>query len=284
MKKILLFSVLLAVLGVSTGCVLFRNPMKNLANANAKIEKTENKIDVNTDKIIEQGRKYVYATKISLELDPSTNKLHELASDFNEKALITLGNPSMEAIVVLREMVDNLISTNKSLVAQGEVKLKELDKTIIKLQTEKTGLETLLTEAQNKYEKVAKENSGLAQNWARIMKIFWGVIYLIVGTFILRLISAILPPPYSSISFLFSIPISLITKVLHGFAPEAKEMAGVVSKEYKDATQQLVATLQNLKDLHPEIHADISKSVANNIDSNLVPIVNKAKTDLNMIS
>jgi hypothetical protein len=198
--------------------------------------------------------------------------------------MLTLGPPTMEENLYLRQMVDNLLSTNKAVVLKGEKQLAKLDKQVIELQDENYYLQTKLTTAQDKMDSVGKANTDLAQKWATVMKIIWGAVYVVGGIFVLRVISAVLPPPYNSIGSILDLFFGLITKGIHSLFPGAKSVAGVVSSEYKAATEQLITAIQTIKDNHPELHNEVSQTVVNSVDSNLVKTVNTAKTNLGVTS
>jgi hypothetical protein len=284
MRRNLNFFLIIIVIISLTGCALMKNPFKAWTKAENKVEQVEKKIDTNQDKIINEGKKYIYATKLTLDLDPSTNQFHLLESQFAEKAIVVMGQPTLEDVNILRQMIQNLLSTNAQLNVKGQKQMAAMDAEIIDLQNENEDLISKLEKAQAKVTAVGLENAGMAQKWSNLAKIFWWSVYIILGFIVIRVITMFLPPPYNSIGIIVSLPVSIITGLLHGFAPEAKALSGVVSKEYKDVSGQLLTAIQAIKNAHPELHTEISNTIANTVDTHLIPTVNSTKADLKIVS
>ena len=285
MNRIICIVLMLGLMWGGTGCALFRNPSKSWDKATAKAEVAQNKVDANEKAQIEKGKGYVYATKLALDADPSTNRFHEVESLLNDKALVTLGNPTMEEENALRLMVSNLLSTNQQLVVKGHKELAAKDAEVIALQQQNATLQTSLDKANEKVIAVGTTNAGLAQKWATVMKIFWWCVYGVIFIIVVKVLAVVLPPPYNSIVGIIAMPIGVITKLLHSLVPEAKAVAGVVSAEYKTGTQDLVAIIQKLKETHPELRKEISDAVYAGTDSTTSAIaINKAKSDLGIVS
>jgi hypothetical protein len=273
------------ILSMSTGCMLFRNPTKSWDKAVEKQTVVENKVQKNEDAQLKEGRNYVYATKLTLAADPATNQFHAVETILTDKANVVLGNPTMEDENALRLMVSNLVSTNKALIAQGEKQLADRDAKVIYLQQENASLQGKLEKAEAKLVEVGTTNAGYASSWTTLMKFVWWAIYIVIGAFIIKILAVVLPPPYNSIVGIIALPIGMFTKLLHSFVPEAKAIAGVAAAEYKQGTQDLVATIQKLKEAHPELRKEIGDAVIANTDSNTSGIaINKAKSDLGIVS
>lgn len=285
MNRIICIVLLLGIMYGGSGCALFRNPLKSWTKAETKVEEKQKKIDTNQDAITDQGKNYVYATKLALQADPSTNVYHKVETQLNDKAVATLGPPDMAEIVRLEAMVNNLLSTNQALVTQGQKQLATQDALVVNLQTQRDSLQGQLDTAQAKLTKVGTENAGLAQKWATLVKIFWWIIYGIIFVFVIKILAVVLPPPYNSIVGIIAMPIGIVTKLLHSLVPEAKAVAGVVSAEYKTGTQDLVSIIQKLKEAHPELRKEIGDAVYAGTDSTTSAIaINKAKSDLGIVS
>jgi cell division septum initiation protein DivIVA len=283
-KKIIILILLTSIFASSTGCALFRNPFKSWTKAETKVETTQKQIETNQDSLTQEARNYIYGEHIALLMDPSTSRYHEVETTLNDKALITLGNPTMEDVDKLQKMVSNLLSTNTQIVIKGEKQLADMDNEVKSLQEENNNLQSKLSSAEEKLIKVGTENSGLAQKWSNLVKIFWWVLYGIIAMVVIRVVTAILPPPYNSLGAIVSVPLGLISKFIHASVPQAQAVAGVVSKDYQAATEQLINVLQELKSQNPALHPAISASVANNIDSNLIPVINQSKSSIGLVS
>lgn len=277
--------ILLIVMMIGGGCAVFRNPTKSWDKAEAKVTTVEKKMSANQAQIIEQGKNYVYATSLALKADPSTNKYHAVETQLNDKALATLGPPTMDQINKLEGMVSNLLSDNQKLVNKGEAQLLNFDKIVSDLQTQNELLQSELNSAQTKLEKVGSVNSDFAQKWNTLIKYVWYFIYLIIFVVAVKVLSAVLPPPYNSIVGIVAVPIGCIVKIIQSLIPEAKTTAGVVHQNYKTATEDLITIIQKLKEKHPELHQEISESVYANTDSDTSAVaINEAKTNLGIVS
>lgn len=243
------------------GCALFRDPTGSWNKATNKVEAVQSAINKNEDATTAAARTYVFATQEALNADPSTNRAHEVASDMNEKALVTLGPPSMQEVVYLKEMVKNLLATNTATILRGEEQLADLDAQVIKLQKENQKLQTNLEKAEAKVISVGTVNAGYASKWTAIVKVFWWIVYGFIAVIIIKVLSAVLPPPYNSIVSIIAVPIGLIIKGIQGCVPEAKKAAGVVAAGTYDNTklalQNVIEAIEEAKRDKPHIVQEI---------------------------
>ena len=95
----LLISVML--ISITNGCVLFRNPLKDYNSIEKKLSSIEDKVILNSNSINKQVSGYVYASTLSLDINPYTNSYTTLAKDLNYKALALLPPSSIEDILSL---------------------------------------------------------------------------------------------------------------------------------------------------------------------------------------
>lgn len=268
-----------------TGCSIFKNPLGSWNKAETKVATAAEKIDNNNERIITEGRNYVYATHLALKADTSTNKYHALETQMNDRAVSVLGSPAIDKVAQLESMVGNLLSENQKLVNKGESQLSVFDLNTAKLQSENTSLQAKLENAQKKLEDVGTTNSSMAQKWNTLVSYMWYFIYLIIFVAAVKILSVVLPPPYNSIVGIVAIPIGFLIKMVHSLIPEAKAAAGVVNKEYKTATEDLVTVIQKLKESHPELHTEISSTVLSNTDSTTsAKAINESKQNLGIVS
>lgn len=284
MKKTLSYFLVFCLLFSITGCALFKNPFKDWTKAEDKTVKIQQKIDTNADLTINKAKEYVYAAKITLEADSSTNKYHTLETEFVDRASLILGQPSLSDSLTLRIMVSDLLSTNAQIIAQGKKELGQLDKQVIQLQNENDSLQNKLSQAENKLIKVASTNAGLAQNWSNLTKIFWYVVYFIIAGIIIKILSVVLPSPYSNIIYLISLPIGFVFHLFTKIVPEIKSVAKVVDEKYLTSTTQLVQAVQTIKENNPSLHSSISSIVDNATNEASTSAINQVKTTLNMTS
>lgn len=280
------YSLILFILIGFSGCgfkSLFSNPQKALTKAEAKVGVTKDKIEDNKDSLVEKGTEYVYGTKFALQLAP-TNSAVNLAMSLNDSAIETLPPLALERILFLEKTVSNLLNTNELIKASGQKQLDSINNQVIRLQSYNTKLESTLEVAEAKFVKVSQDNTSLAQTFSNLKKIFYWTIYIIVGFFVVRIVTMFLPFPYSELSVLVSLPVSFIVKVLHGIVPEAKKVGNLVGSEYKTLSGSLLTSIQNIKDENPSLHNSISATVNNTVDSTLSPVLNQVKADLKMVS
>ena len=255
-KKFFNIYLILSLSLIVSSCALFRNPDKSWNNAKSKLDNSVLAIQKNDNLIAEQGKAYIYGTKLALYADPSTNKFHEVATVLNDKAIETLGTPKMEEINMLRIMVANLLSTNSILSIKGEKQLQALDSKIINLQDENESLKLNLAKAEKKIIDVGTVNAGYASKWTSMIKIFWYAVYFVVAGFVIKIVAAVVPPPYNSIISIVSIPLGLVIKSIKAFVPEAIQTAGVVKESLynntKLALENVVAAVENHKKDNPQ--------------------------------
>lgn len=283
MKKILNYFLILALFSL-TGCAFFRNPLKAFMKAENRVNHATELIQTNQDKLVVEATKYVYAADATLRNDPSPNRYNVVAQDFTSKALILTGPPKMDDIQKLEKIVQDLLSTNQAIIAKGEQEKSVLYNQAAKLQEQNKSLQDDLNSAQTKLTKVGQANAILANKWAKVMKIIYGIGAFFVLTFVLKVASVLVPPPYNSIVGIVAMPLGLIFNILHNLIPEIKEFAGVVGSEYKSATTQLVGAIQELKTQNPALHSQISATVANNVESSAIQAIHQTKTELGIVS
>lgn len=287
-QKGLVFSIIFVILLSLVGCALFRNPTASWDKATQKVEQVQNKIDTNKDNQTEVARQYVYSTHLALRADPSTNVAHDVAVDFNDKAVATLGTPEMAEIIQLRAMVNNLLSTNKALVVRGEKQAQALDQQLIELQTENGALMMKLDKAEKKVIEVGTTNAGYASKWTSLVKIFWWIVYGFIAVFVIKILSAVLPPPYNSIVSIVAVPIGLVVKAIHGIFPEAKAAAGVVAVKTYDNTklalEHIITAIEEAKRDKPEVVAQVVPYLKNETSVEVTrPLITDVKRELGYV-
>lgn len=239
----------LCVLILCGGC--FPNPFKDLKSREAKIDKSEQKIDKIDEKTLEAARAYMHGTEYSLSLDPNPSKWASIAYDLSGKANTTLGAPKMEGAKAIQNIVDKSVSTNSADNELAKRLLNEMDLKVIKLQKEK---DEALAEKEKeilKYKKVAEENSQLAQIGAFIKRTIFYIKWGIIGFIIFRIAGLFVPPPYSSLFHIFDHIAGGLFGLFSRALPQAKEAAKLVSKEAYDemrkTTEALVGAIEEIK-------------------------------------
>ena len=284
MKNKQIFFISLVCMIFLNGCAFWTNPLKSFEKAQTKVLQTQSQLQNNQDDIIEQSKNYIYGADYTLNLETNPSKYNMVAKQFTERAKNTLGLPDIDEIEDLKITITNLLSDNTKLIIKGENALSQYDLKVSNLQAQNKELQSNLTEKQNILTKIGQENSTLANKWTNLVKWFWWIVYGIIGIFVLRMIAAICPPPYSSIASILAIPFIWIIHLIKGFIPEAISGAKLVTSEYKTATQNLVSAIQDIKTTNPTIHSTISNIVAQNISDSAIPVISEAKANLQIVS
>lgn len=313
MKRFLInYFLFIFIISICTSCLLFREPIANFDKATTKINQSitnvetaktnlviaEKKLETNVAAIDDHKQALVFGADLSLRKDPTPSIYSQTAKQFTATELSLYGLPTQEEVDSLNETIEDLVSTNKQLVIEGEKQLDDITKSNKILQIENTNLqnkvfvaeskvasaEAKVLAAQTNLEKVGKQNSLWAQKYTDFIKWLWIIIYVVVGFVILRFITLVLPPPYNTISVIFSVPCSIVVKIIHGIVPEAIALGGWCEKEYKIACEDLVDVIDDFKKTNPAIHPAISAAITNGVSDTSIKVINNAKTAKNITS
>jgi len=284
-KNFFIYGLLCLILINFTGCALFHNPFKSWKSAETGFTNAQSQVVTNQTKLNNSAQEFAYATDYSLNLDPTPSKYNQVAQKFNKETIIALGGiPTTNEIANLQETVSNLLSDNKKILEEGNKQLVLMNSQVLQLQNDKTNLNNKLTYTINKLEKVGGLNATLAEKWHKLTEIFWYSIYGIGLIFILKIVSIVLPPPYNCITYIISLPLSLIIKCIHALFPEIKEFCSLVDSGYKDAATDLVNGIQALKIQNPNQHSQISSTISATVNNSSIPIINSIKAENNIVS
>jgi ElaB/YqjD/DUF883 family membrane-anchored ribosome-binding protein len=276
----LCFSVLLI------GCSIF-SPSAKEKRAEAKVTQAKENIKDTKDVLTEKGKGYLWSTDYVLSLNPQTNVYTDVAKQMSSRALIALGTPPMEEVLQLREIVDNLVSTNKALIIKGQKDLKEKDEEIVNLQTKVVDYEQILKDKEQKFVELSRENADLASTWVRLKSWFWWGVWIFVIGFILTILAQALPPPANSIAAIVAFPIGLLIKIIKGIIPSATKFAGVVSEnvhnEIKSAAEQMVLSINELKTKNPVAYEETKNILKDKTDINSRAVIIDIKKENKLI-
>ena len=283
--KILSCLIVAGIICISTsGCLFFHNPLKMFTKENNKVTALVGQVNTNSAEINSDLSGFVFSADATLRQNPSPDKYNLVARDFTSSALKVTGTPTPSERIVYENTISNLLSDNKKLQENGQKVVEQENRDVAGLLSQRDYLNNKLQEANVKLEKIGIQNGTLAKDWIMVKRIFWGIIILIGFVFVVKIISCCVPPPYSSISFLVSIPISWFCALLHNLFPEIKDLIGLVDKGYKAATSDLVNAINALKTATPEQHATISATVAANVNDASIPAINSVKTANKLVS
>lgn len=264
--KRLLFSLIICV--SLTGCIGLGklNPFNwglastKTARATNKIEEVQKNIAKTEDAEIEKARGYQWGTKLSLDTNKTPSKETELAESFNNKAILSLGPPSMQSARDFEKIVDGLLSTNKQLVASAQKLLDSKDNELIKLQKIKNELEIKLDKKEEAFKELSEKQSLLANKWQKLTRIFtWGFYAIIIG-FIVSVILNNLPPPYNLLSTPINIIFGAAGKMIYGLFPKVREFSGSVAHTAfatsENTLSQLVSCVESFKVQNPALYKE----------------------------
>jgi hypothetical protein len=194
----------------------------------------------------------------------------------------------MEEVVYLKEMVNNLLNTNKNIILKGESQLADLDQAVINLQQENKKLKSTLESTQEKLISVGLVNAGYASKWTSLVKIFWWGVYLVIAVFAIKILSAVLPPPYNSIVGIVAVPIGLVIKGIQGMFPEAKKAAGVVAVGAYDNTklalEHVITAIEEAKRDKPDMMKELTPYLKDNTSTEVTrPLITDVKRELGYV-
>jgi hypothetical protein len=239
MKRATLASLILA-LTCLVSCV---SPFQKNSKAEAKVDKAKQALDNNKAEQTEKAKGFVYAADFALSLDPNPSRFSEVGKNMTERSLLTLGQPDLEIALQYQRIVDGLVSTNAALQKKAKSELASKDREVESLQGDVVDLKKELGKAEEKRKVLAAENATMASKWARMM--FWirTVVYVVIGGFVLRIVAAVLPPPYNSIGYIIDFVFGGIGRCIFKLLPKAKDAAGVVAKEAYDISEKTLSSV-----------------------------------------
>ncbi|MDO8610104.1 MAG: hypothetical protein Q7R95_06120 [bacterium] len=283
----LILVVILSVLLM--GC---NTPMGKWIKGEKTVEKTKQQIVKNDDRLVEKTKGYLYGADFTLSLAP-TNRYVEVAKGFTERGLSTIGQPEMQEVLQLKKIVNDLLSTNKAIMIQGEEALAEKDLEVVSLQKQNTKLEEKLLTQEEKLKEVNRENASLATTWKFITRGFWWIVWIGVAYVVFRIAGAICPPPYNSFFGIFDFLIGGCVRLIFKAAPKAMGAAKVVGQEVKVALDQVVTSVEDAKTkIDSKNEAEGVKSVGleqlktelrTNTDDASKKIINRTKENLGFV-
>jgi hypothetical protein len=259
------------------------------AKAEAKIDKTLEKIDKNTKG--KQIQTSALATGIQHSLQQVTNPPVQVdtAKSLNERVISIVGSPHVDEIARIKATVDLLNSAVEEERKKGQQLLSQRDEIINNLQKEKTELnekyDDQLWELNDKNKEFAKQADNAKATLDAMGGMFglnaviWGIkkfffsaltaiIIFSVVFIILRLLASANPIAAAAFS-IFDMIGSMIVSMLKGLTPKAFEMSKLVSvdkfDEYKTPLIKIIDVIQELKEKQKD-NPDKLYSIQNLLD------------------
>lgn len=260
------------ILALAVGCA---SPAQKKEKLEAKKEAKQEQLSTNKVAQVKQGAGMADAALHVIRKNPSPTIYDDVATMSLETSLLAFQAadvmpPSYE-ILKYRKMVDDLISTNAVIKAAASNQLQQVRATLAATEHREQTLSGELGKLQAKLDEVNAENAALATTWSRLKHLFWWIVWGVVGVFVIRLVAAVLPPPYNSFGFIVDHIIGFFAKGVFAIFSKAKDTAGVVAK---DAYELSESTLKQVVEAVQQARSD--KKIAAVID----PIL-KDETDKN---
>lgn len=268
MQKCIRFFIVLLFSLTLTGC--FSNPLSKFKSASEKVADTQDKKAKVEEKVSDKAKNYVFAADYALSKEVEPSKEVKVAKEMTGLSLSISGPPALKESLEFKNIVDGLLATNAAKIKLAEEQLSKKNQEVVGLQGQISVLQDKLTTAEKIKDKIASENSGLANKWNTLTRIFWIVVWTICVAAILHILSFIIPPPYNSVFSIISLLIGGFIKILMSLAPKAKEVANLVSKESHELSE---TTLKHLVGAIQEIRKD--PEVADKVDSVLKDFTSK---------
>ena len=132
---------------LTSGCTL---PLKKWLSTTKQENKVEQKIDIKKEETVEKAKTLVHGTGTALSLDPLRSKYSDVALSLNQRAGLTLGQPSYQESLIIDKIVVGLLSTNEQIRADAKKNLDIKDSEIVNLQRQ-------LGDFQGKLAKIQEE-------------------------------------------------------------------------------------------------------------------------------
>lgn len=270
-----------------TSCALL--PSHKVAREEKKIEQAKKDLNTANQDKFDITKSYLWGADYSLSLDPNPNKYSKTAKNLTERGVIVSGTPEMDEIIKLKEIVNNLLSTNNYEIKKGQRLLLERDKEVIDLQQKIVGLQGKLESRESDLMTTAKRIGGLADIIVKLKWIFYGIIGIFIFVFISKVLSVILPPPYNSIFYTVEHAIGFVIKQIFKLFPKAIDGAKVVGSDVHQVSENtlanLVAAIQQYKANNPDKANEINQTIASKMGTNANSIskVIEVKKNLNLL-
>jgi len=243
-----------------TGCIGGR-PIWKQNRSEKALENAKYQIEENRNKTDKKAIGFTYGADWSLSLDPEPSRYSVTAKSMTERSLLSSGMPDIQTALEFQKIVQGLVSSNFFIQKEAKTQLYKKELEVSRLQSQSEMLEIKLGKAEDKAKVVAEANASLANKWSRLM--IWGklIIGVVIFGFVLRLVAAVLPPPYSGIGGIIDITFGSIFKLITRAMPKVKEYANVVGKETFDVSEKtltsLVGAIQQARDKHLDIKEKI---------------------------
>lgn len=262
------------------GTLPFSGLAKKEEKAAAKVKAVEHKSETNAVAQVRQGAGMTDAGLWALKRNPAPTAYDDVACMMLERSLLSFQNadmmPPASEILVLRKMVDSLLSSNAVLRSEGSNALARADARQAATERKEAALASQLEDYKSRWEKAASEAAKASTlfGFARRLGIWllWGAGIM----FILRIVAGVTAaagPPWNligGVGFIVDGIVGGASKLLFGLLPKAKAAAGVVDAklhELADGTAgRLVAAIDAFEKNDPAGFAKLAAFLRDKTD------------------
>jgi len=235
-----------------------------MENQNKKIEAASEKIDHIDDIKSQHASNMVYATDLALSKAPQSRPV-EVAKEFNDRAQIILGSPSINDANEMRTIVLNLLSDIEKEKIKGKKALEDVDAELTKLESQKASLQMDLLNLKDKLESINQKNAELANKEKEREAQWWNPLYdfshgikkffvwliviaiLIIGLVVSSVFFPFLAPVVAVIGQLIGAIVGWIIKHLPGAISGAGVVAKTTYDTAKSALGKIVVSVEDMK-------------------------------------
>jgi hypothetical protein len=254
------FLILFFLIFTLTGCW---GPLSKNNSAEKAVEKAKVALAKNKDDQVDHSKGYFWGSGYSLSQVTNPSPEVKVAKDLNDKGLAIVGPPSIQEINDFKSIVDRLLSDNEKVRIGAQNDLKVKDGEIISLQVQVAGLEKKIDQKEQERKEIAAENAKYANTWVNIKRVFYWGLWICVGVMVLRVVCAVVPPPYNSIGYAVDFIFGGLGRIIFGIFSKAKDAAGVVSKQTYDLSQaaliDVVGAINEIKRDKPDLFQTVLK-------------------------
>lgn len=266
------------ILIIGTSCISTSNTKKiqDRKDTIANLRESYNKNS--EDKLVEIASLSA-GTDYALSKVTSPTVEVETAIDLNERIINIAGNPDINEVEKMKELVDLLTSSIESNRRIGESKLKQRDSTILQLQLELNEIDSKYSEQIELLKKEAtivalkadkfQETVDEVNSYMGLGGIFYGlkkfisngilIILIFVAIFIILKFAANSNPIAAAVFSIFEYIGGYLIAAIKGIVPNSAKCVNLVESKYKTALTRVVNAVETVKTKNPTLDIPLSE-------------------------
>jgi cell shape-determining protein MreC len=282
---------------IVSGCASFGGKDKNqrtIEDKKSNVQDVKDALTANSGEKMKQVQSLSYGVNYALKKAPTNNVPVKIAYELNERIESLAGNPTMEEVNKMKEMVDKLTSKIIEEQKTGQDLLKKRDAEIISIQKERDALKEELNTQQDALSSAAtkiaqqaddtKSKLDAMNGFFGLGAVFYGIkrfitsclIFILVFSiiFLILRILAATNPIASAFFSIFNMIGGMLLQAIKSLAPGALKSANLVTNNehnyYKDTLYKIIDTVQELKQNSKVLNKDLLiKDLFDKLDRNL---------------